>query len=127
LKDAVFLASLIVNSLVPLLYLRFMQRREIRRGMLEIDRAESDGVRLAVTGVLTEQTLSALNSAIQDEPDENALTLDLSGVTYLDSRALGYLYALRYRCAKRICIEGNGARLNRLLRLHKASSLTASF
>ena len=85
---------------------------------------EKDGALTAyVGGELDHCLAAAIRERIDAEfykrmPDE--LTLDLSGVTFMDSSGLGLImgrYAVCENCGKRFALQGAGERIMRILAL----------
>lgn len=121
--DLRFLGRAVASGLLPLLFCRMIERNKVPSlSLVEVRSGERRT--LLLSGQLVGSTLAVLASKLQQVlPDD--VVLDVSGLTDVDSRALGQLYHLKYRnrsgTVELVCQPD--ARITRRLRFHRATAL----
>jgi N-acetylglucosaminyldiphosphoundecaprenol N-acetyl-beta-D-mannosaminyltransferase len=124
-RDGVFMLRECIVVVAPELCRRLFGRR--RLSPFRCGRAVDVPATLRLEGSLLASDLETLHGEVReisaDGPE--GIYLDLSALDGLDSRALGFLYQLRYRgclpCT--VTLTGSGAKLERLLRRFRAEML----
>lgn len=84
---------------------------------------------LAIKGAIRYGALDPLQEAVQDAK-EPALILDMTGVPYMDSSAVGALvrvYVTSQKAGRKLALVGMNARVANVLRLVGVDILFASF
>ena len=85
---------------------------------------------LCLKGPLTMESVSLFQNAIRREEGFSTVILDLSGVPYIDSTALGALVAANVSCQKagrRVVLSGVSERVSRMFKITNVESLFLTF
>jgi len=85
---------------------------------------------LCLKGPLTMENLCLFQNAIRREEGFSTVILDLSGVPYIDSTALGALVAANVSCQKagrRVVLSGVSERVSRMFKITNVESLFLTF
>ncbi|MGC4029149.1 MAG: WecB/TagA/CpsF family glycosyltransferase [Steroidobacteraceae bacterium] len=120
-RDFLFLLRTVFLGLVPVV---LSARGGKGSSLCVVERHEGAARTLSVSGPLLGSTLSLLGDSLNRDA-EGDVTLDISGVTDMDSSAIGYLYYVKYRAGRRVAnlVCQPGSRAARLLGFHCARSL----
>jgi N-acetylglucosaminyldiphosphoundecaprenol N-acetyl-beta-D-mannosaminyltransferase len=128
-KDGFFLLSVVIHTVVPLL-LYHLRRHTIFPRTLKVETVDegAQAVTVRVDGVMVSRTLAGLIAHMAAIPQEKHVTLDLSGVRSLDSRAVGYLYGLvdRQPAGRVSVLSPAGSRIEGFLALYGADAMIAA-
>ena len=123
--DAAHLVRELVTAVLPLVFRRVVRESGRSQPALNLKLVAAT---LLVQGEVTEETLPRLQDFVAGYANrtQSGLVIDLSGVTHIDARALGYFYELAYRrSAGDVAIRciSAGRVMNRLLTLHRNRGL----
>jgi N-acetylglucosaminyldiphosphoundecaprenol N-acetyl-beta-D-mannosaminyltransferase len=126
IRDAGFLASALVSSVMPMLIRRVFRRTVPHERLhIEILADDADSRSIDVQGSLHSTNLSKLSGFLAATPVGRNIVVNLSRLTDIDSISVGHLYVLRYRSATPrvnfVCEDGSEG--SRLLAVYRAQCL----
>jgi len=125
-RDGLFFCRILLLNAMPVvlgrLFGQLFGQKDIRFVCVSSDRDS-----LELRGLFLEECVGTVSAAIWERIDGGAtrVRIDLSQVTALDCRSIGFLYELRFRqlIPVRVELVGNGRSLESILNRHRAEIL----
>ncbi|MCC5869132.1 MAG: WecB/TagA/CpsF family glycosyltransferase [Gammaproteobacteria bacterium] len=124
--DFLFLAREMLTAVLPLIFMRAWRKMAGYQFTMKITRPGCSGMVLQLHGSLHSLTVRRLEEGIAQAADQgHAVTIDLHNLRSIDSRGLGYLYEIMYRCVPPVRILGAiaGRKLDYQFHLQRAAML----